>query len=168
MPLDEVALSLAALECGHGAVLCDDPAAVAARAGETGRRLIRDADGAYGLALDETGIAGDDVVFAPVELSEHRLATLGVLLLLITAERPLPAAGTGRVPVQAVAAALEKRNRDATTSLVSSLRSLDRLGLVRFDIDAQHVVVGSALAAQPESFFGAISAEREQMEAADA
>jgi hypothetical protein len=151
--VDDVALSIAALECGHGELLSPTPEAIAERAAESGRMLATGRWGSY-LALTADGVAGADVVAGPVELSDHPLCVVGIVLRTVMHESvAAPPPGAGPVRVDEVSRELARRGRDGGRSLVGSLRLLERLGLLTWDRASQEVRVAAGLAAQPASLF---------------
>jgi hypothetical protein len=155
--MDDVALSIAALECGHGELLSLTPEAIAERVAETGRRLANGRLGGSYLAITADGVAGTDIVAAPVELSDHPLCIVGIVLrAVMRIGVAAPPAGAGPVGVDEISRELARRGRDGGHSLVGSLRALERLGLLTWDRTAQEVRVAAGLAAQPPSLFNAL------------
>lgn len=160
--MDEIAVTLAALECGHGPAPGVDRPALAARAQETGRSLARGRDGALQLVLDDEGAPGWDVLAAPVPVSEHRLCVLGLLLGELGWTGQRPQAGSGPVGCARLAEGLRSRGRDDTSSLITSLRSLAQLRLIEYDQARELVWIGPALSAQPPAFFASLANARER------
>jgi hypothetical protein len=160
--VDEIALSIAALECGHGELLSPAREALAERVTESGRMLASGRLGSY-LAITADGVAGMDLVAGPVELSDHPLCVVGIVLrVVMRAGVAAPPAGAGPVSVNQVSRELVRRGRDGEHSLVGSLRVLERLGLLTWDRAAGEVRVAVGLAAQPPSLFDAL--ERSELD----
>lgn len=149
--MDELPLCIAALECGHHELLCEDPGALDTRLALSGRRLSVEGSVPI-LMLSDAAVAGPDIVAAPIELSDHPLCVVGLVLhLLAVSEVGHVRVGAGPIATSVLSRELAERNRDGGNTLVSSLRTLERLALLLWDREAGEVRVGPALAAQPSA-----------------
>jgi hypothetical protein len=155
--MDEVALAIAGLECGHADLLGVERNSIDERLAISGREVLSSRSGAPHLGATADGVAGQDVIAGPVELSDHPLCVVGIVLreAMLTGGSP-PLAGAGPVRVGAIARALEVRDRDGGSSLIGSLRALETMNMIVWHRDSDEVFVGVALAGQPRSVFDAV------------